>query len=289
MNDQDKYLNETERLLAMLNEDLESADDAHSALEVVTQLKLWQAPNLGPESTRLLIEKLAVELPGMDKEYRRNRLDWWPLLLMQSQLRVVHREIWAATLLVMTLGTLVTLGTYSNLSQQILPMTILAPIVAAVGVAFLYDSDSEQMMELENSTPSSVRLLLLARLTLVFGFNLILGLVASLLLTLLFEGVLLWPLIMSWLVPMSFLSALAFFSSTVTRDATLGAVIGMTLWGMHVFISYVPEHNFILHLLSWPGLSAPESRPILFVLAGLLVTLAIWLGANPARHTRATS
>ncbi|MBZ0284165.1 MAG: hypothetical protein K8L97_25730 [Anaerolineae bacterium] len=281
MDEQNKYLNDRERLEAILQEDVESPEDVKSLLDVALLLNRWQAPKPDKKATLSLVDVLVREMPSVHKKHW---FDVWPLLLLRSQIRVVRREIWAATLLTMLLGILVTLGTYTGTSEQTLPIVILAPVVAAIGVAFLYDNDSEQMMELENSTPASVRMLLLARLTLVFGFNLALGMTASLLLSLVYADVLLLPLIMSWLVPMSFLSALAFFSSVVARDATFGSIAGMFLWGMHIFIRYVPDRNLILHLLSWPGLSAPESRPVLFVLAGLLVLLALWIGGSSSRH-----
>jgi len=281
MDEQNKYLNDRERLEAILQEDVESPEDVKSLLDVALLLNRWQAPKPDKKTILSLVDVLVREMPPTHKKYS---FDVWPLLLLHSQLRVVHREIWAATLLIMALGTLVTFGTYTGASEQALPIVILAPVVAAMGVAFLYDSDAEQMMELENSTPASIRMLLLARLTLVFSFNLVLGLIASLLLAVLHTEVLLWPLIMSWLAPMSFLSALAFFASVLARDALFGSVIGMALWGMHFFMSHVPDQSLVLYLLSWPGLSAPEGRINLFVFGGVLIMVAIWVGGNGARY-----
>jgi hypothetical protein len=82
------------------------------------------------------------------------------------------------------------------------------------------------------STPTSPRLVLLSRLTLVFGYDLLLALIASLLLSMV-HGFTLWALIELWFAPMLFLSALALAASLVFSPlvAMVGALI---LWGLRL-------------------------------------------------------
>jgi len=277
---------ESEHLRAMLHEDTEATAELDELLQVVSRLKQWEAPRVDGKATMNLLEMLEQEMPTpIEQSPARRWSEWWPLLLMRSQFRVVRREIWAASALIMLLGTLVTLTTFNVASPDgATPIAILAPLVAAFGVALLYDSDVEQMLELEDSTPASVRLLLLARLTLVFGFDLLLALLGSIVLAATHANVSLWPLVMSWLAPMTFLSGLAFTLSIFTGDAVAGSLVGLMVWGTHVLMRTAAQSGWLPYLLSLPGLSALETRPLLLVLAPLLVVLALWwVGHNERR------
>ncbi len=267
---------EHQKLHKMLLEDLENLHAAEELLSTAQQLQHWQAPVAAPQLTSALIEHLTAELPVAPKSLRQKLVEWWPLLLLFSQIRVVGRSIWLASVLVMGLGTLVTLATFQWSGTPLL--ALLAPIVATVGVALLYDSDVEQILELENVTAASTRLLLLARLTLVFSFNLVLGLMGSLLLAAVQDEVSLWPLVLSWLAPMAFLSALAFLLSVLLVDALVSAAVSLTLWGLHIWLRYAPfGSDPLTSLFSFPGLNHPVNQPVLFVGAGLLLLVALWV------------
>jgi hypothetical protein len=148
----------------------------------------------------------------------------------------------------------------------------------------LYDSDVALMLELEDTTRASARMLLPARLTLVFGFNLLLGLLGSVVLAALRAELSLWPLVVSWLVPMTFLSALAFLFSVVFVDALMGGLVSLILWGTHVVLRAAAIQNDFLYLLSLPGLAAPESRPILLSVSLILLAIAVWLIGSSERR-----
>lgn len=274
-----------DRLRALLAEDVDSPEDAESLLLLLTYLEAWSSPSPTSAATSRLVESLLPELPEPDSPLEYG-LSWWPLLLLRAQLRIVRGEIWLATALVMMLGVIVTLATYDPTTTSLLPFTVLAPVMAAVGVALLYDSDIRQMFELEDTTPASARLLLLARLTLVFGFNLLTGIAGSVVLALLQSDLSLWPLILSWLAPMTFLSAFAFFLSVVTTDAFFGIVVGLFVWGGHVLMQLFPHLDNFSFALSLPGLIAAENRPVLFAVALLLVTVATWLAGLNERTFR---
>ncbi|HEX2908193.1 MAG TPA: hypothetical protein VHO69_15085 [Phototrophicaceae bacterium] len=273
---------ELEQLRARLQED--APGEAESLLAVAQQLQRWQAPPPTARDTAQLIARLQLEMLAAAQPSRWQRVrEWWPLLLVLAQLRIVRREILAASLLVVMLGVVVNLTTTQV--NGLSPLAILAPVMAAVGVALLYDSDMERILDLEDSTPASARLLLLARLLVVFGLNLVFSLVGSVVLALARADVLLWPLILSWLVPMTFLSAFAFWLSVVTGDSIAGMVFSLLVWGLHVTFRLPPMVNPITLLLSLPGLSDPVMQPRLLILAALLVVMALWLVGEPKRRT----
>ncbi|HEX7101030.1 MAG TPA: zf-HC2 domain-containing protein [Nitrolancea sp.] len=153
----------------------------------------------------------------------------WQLLCGQAPL--VRRGIWLASGLTTALGVLVAIAT---LHQSIgsFTLALIAPVVAAFGMAFIYGPENDPSLEIAISTPTSPRLVLLSRLTLVFGYDLLLALIASLLLTAV-HGFSLWPLIELWFAPMLFLSALTLAVSLLFSP--LVAMVGaLVLWGLRL-------------------------------------------------------
>ncbi|RPJ38394.1 MAG: hypothetical protein EHM21_16915, partial [Chloroflexi bacterium] len=128
--------------------------------------------------------------------------------LLRSQIPLVHREIWPASALVIGLGYVIAL-----IAAQSGVVYALAPLIAATCVSLIYGSESDPAYELALSTPTSPRQILLARLVLVFGYNLVLVLVATLGLLPMLSAQpsqpLLGALLLGWLAPMTFLSAMA--------------------------------------------------------------------------------
>jgi hypothetical protein len=156
------------------------------------------------------------------------------LLLLRRQLRLIGHGIWAASLIVLIVGMILTyLFPYAGGPGSDL-LALAAPIVAAAGIALLYGPENDPASELEYATPLSPALLLLTRLVLVYGYNLALALATSVLLWLLPSQAALWPLILSWLVPMLFLSALA-LALSVLWNSQVAIIVACSAWGLHVF------------------------------------------------------
>ena len=168
-------------------------------------------------------------------------IEWYPFLLLSRQLSVVRREIWSASALVLVLGLLVTLG---------LPeaggfvFAALAPVVAAAGVAALYSNSPSAILELEQATPASGGYLLLARLLLVFSYNLVLGMVGTMVLRP--TGVNMLPLILDWLAPMTFLCGFSFFLGMLSASALLAAGASLLLWMLYLILQQTAPYTDIL-------------------------------------------
>jgi hypothetical protein len=268
----------------MLRQDLGEEDEAGELLHTVQRLERWPAPAPTSQETARLIDRLRPALPEQAVHGPRwwDRLGvWWPWLLLRAQAKVVRGEIWAASALVIALGTLTTLladGKASSVST--LPLTLVAPVVAAVGISFLCGTESDPALEIELATPTSPRLVLLARLVLVYGFDLGLGLAGSAALAALMTGILLWPLVTTWLAPMSALSALAFLLTVLSTDATLGTLTSLGLWGLQSVLRTVDPAFLYVRL---PDLTAPAARPWLWTAALGLGGLALWAGGHEER------
>ena len=272
-----------EELLNQLSEDTGSPEAAAELLPVIHKLQEWKAsPPLIQETARLT-DVLVLLLKARRKctiSYRLY-LGW---LVLCSQLRVVQYEIWAASAIVMGLGTLVTLGySISNATDVTLPFVLIAPIAAAAGIAFLYGPSVDPALEIELTTPVSPRQVLVARLTLVFGSDLVFGLVGSAILSLLRADISFWPLVSAWLAPMTFLSSLAFLMTTLTLDPSLSLLACLGLWILENLTRLVPG----VHLpFSIPDLTAAATQPWLWLLAILLSGMAFWLGGGEEHWLR---
>lgn len=208
----------------------------------------------------------------------------WMWALIVTQARLIRRDIWIASTLVMALGTLITM--LSNEPPQMalgmLPLVWAAPIVAAAGVAFLYGPSVAPAIEIELTTPVSPHLILLVRLMLTFGFDLALGLTASVVLALTRSDIPFWPLVSVWLAPMAFLSALAFLLTVLTADPNVGFLVSLGLWAM----------QSTAEITGWGmlwfahAMTAAAARPWLWILALLLGGLALWAGGREDRWIR---
>jgi hypothetical protein len=167
----------------------------------------------------------------------------WQLLYVQSQ--IIQREMWPASAAVMALGAIVAV-----ISDHVEFVYFIAPLVAAASLALLFSPDYDPALELTLSTPTSPWKVLLARLSLVSGYNLLLALGATLTLLIIVPPELLGTLVLGWLGPMTFLSALALLLSLWIGTGNAIA-IAYGLW----LAQYIPYKSLGAWMVS-PGWSS---------------------------------
>ena len=263
-------------LRAKLIEDTGSPEEADRLLAVARRLPDWSAPTPTARSTAQLIATL--QAAQVQSPVTRHSKLLQLGLLIRSQARVIQPEIWLATALVMTLGVFVTLATAQpHVTIESLPFVYIAPIVAAIGLAFLYGPGLDPASEIEVATPTSPRLVFLIRLMLVFGFNLGLGLIHT--------DFSVWPLIDSWLTPMACLSALTVMCSVLFVDPLISTAAGSLAWGIFVSQQFI-ERTAVPWLTYLPNLASAEARPFLYGLALTLSVVALWLSGREERWLR---
>lgn len=272
------------------DDELQTINIKPDELEAITQkLGRWTAPEVQPEQTTALVKMLSGELQtsGITPK-KMGASDMWWLLILRAQIRVVQTEIWAASSVVMLLGLLVTLASYTSIQNpSALPFVLIAPLTTAFAISFLYGPTEEPAIEIELSTPVSQRLILLARLTLVFGFNLVLGFIISLLLSLSGLTTPLWMLIALWLAPMTFLSALAFVTGATSGNSGVSVLLIILLWTTQVVrqqLMVSPRGSDLVSFI--PDLLAVETLPLLVVLGVLLVVIGLWVVGREERWLR---
>lgn len=253
------------------------------AEQVGVFLRQWRDPAPDPSAKARLLETLLAELPERAPQrqpaHRQGFGLAWAWLVLRSQIRLVHPATWAASGLVIALGALVSLVFYQSAQTGAeLPFVFVAPLVAACGVAFLYGLDADPALELQLATPISPRMILLARLALLFSFNLTITLVCSVILALAQAQISLAPLIVAWLAPMTFLSALAFLLSVLFFDSLASVLLSFLLWIGIVLRRFISIESFIL-----PDVLNPVFYPFMLLAAPALVLLALWLAAREER------
>ncbi|MEU5785157.1 hypothetical protein [Micromonospora lupini] len=132
-----------------------------------------------------------------------------------------------ATAVVLLAGLLATLSTGTPY------VALLAPAVAAVGIAFAYGPGIDPAWELSCSMAVSDRMVLLVRALAVFGVNAVLGLAASA------ASGSATAVTLGWLVPMTAVCALALAAATVARSANVGVAAGLLGWTITVLFGQV--------------------------------------------------
>ena len=271
-------------------------DEARELEQVGAFLRRWRDPAPDAAAKAALLETLVAEmeaegrvgarhaLPGgvyLTREGLPRRDLRWAWLILRAQVRLVHPVTWAASGLVIALGALVTLLLYNPAQTGAeLPLVVVAPLVAACGVAFLYGLEADPALELQLATPVSGRLVLLARLALLFGFNLAITLVCSVGLVLAQAQITLAPLIAAWLAPMTFLSALAFLLSVIFFDSLASVLISLLIWVGATLRHFVTLEPFWLPDVLHSSFYAP-----MLAAAPALLLLALWLADHEERWT----
>jgi hypothetical protein len=151
--------------------------------------------------------------------------------LLAGQVPVVRARLWLASALVMALGG--ALAAADTRGTAGLVLAFVAPVVAAVGLAVVHGPRVDPNLEVALSSPTSPRTVLLARLTLVFGYDLALGLAASAALSATGSTGGLWAVVGAWLGPMALLSAVS-LAVSMWRGPNVAMGAAMVLWAARV-------------------------------------------------------
>jgi hypothetical protein len=193
-----------------------------SIASAVTPAQAPPAPPAPPAVIGAVLTRSAFE-PAAEAPAGRLR---YLASLVLAEARLIRLAVPIASVLVMALGVaLVLIGGGSNASQL---LALVAPIVAAAGVAGAYRSRHDPVAELVAATPTSSRFLLLIRLALVVAYDLVLALAASAVLAGTTAGAGIDALVGAWLGPMALLSSLSLLLAVrLGPDVALGAAVGL--------------------------------------------------------------
>jgi putative zinc finger protein len=232
----------------------------------------------GPQLVATVLRRAALNPPPRTAARPSWRLA--PLLLL-AQTRLVGRGVWIASALVMALGALLTVVAANTGPAAAWTPTVLAlvaPVVAAGGVAGLYSPARDPGYELAASTPAPPRLVLLARFTLVVGYDVVLALLASAALVL-FGGDTggLLRLTGAWLGPLALLAGLSLVLGVRFGPdiATTGALL---LWTLRLLDGSELTAGF--RVVTGPVTALWSTQPLTVAAAAVLVLAGLLLAGR---------
>jgi hypothetical protein len=191
--------------------------------------------------------------------------------VVRAQVPLVRKEIWPASLLILVLGFVVTL-----IADKAAFIYVLAPLVSAGGLAFIYGGEHDPAHELVLSTPISQIQILLARSVLVFGYNFLITVVLSWGLSLHYSSDVMLPLMLDWLAPMTFLSSLGLCISIISNSEN-AIFVSYFLWlGKYLILS--TEIRNVLGRVGEIFVALWQTPVLLYLLSGgMLVFMMIYV------------
>jgi hypothetical protein len=198
----------------------------------------------------------------------------WAWLVLRAQVPIVLQRLLAASLLVMMLGAAVVMASGRGWSRDV--FVLLAPLAAAGGSAILF---RDGLGELGLVLPARPRLVLLARLVVVFAADL----AAALLTSVAVAGRMheaLGALIGAWLGPMLLLATVSLLVSVVSGPGA-GTTVALGLWFLRVLAGLDTPGGFVTPSVAARVDAAWATSPIVLVVA--LTLLAASVVAAPRR------
>jgi len=242
-----------------------------------SSLEDWNAVRRAVRATAPAVAPGAAVLAGVYQRLTPRRSATGLLFLLQlvrSQVSLVRKAIWLASPATLALGCLVAFVLRTPDGGGLI-LAALSPLVAALGIAFICEPENDPALEIARATPTSPQRVLLTRLLLVYGYDLVLALVATMALAAGHTGMDLVPLISLWLGPMFFLSGLALVLS-LSVGASNAAVSAMCLWVLRLLVAL--ERGAASPLL--PPLAALNAfwhaNALLIFIGVLMLAGAIW-------------
>ncbi|MEU0478192.1 hypothetical protein ABZ260_03260 [Streptosporangium sp. NPDC006013] len=223
-----------------------------------------------PPSRRTSSPHVAAAVRGLHRA--------WALLAMEA--RLLNPAIWLASVLIMVVSVGYVLAGKGHADFV---LALAAPLIAMAGVAGSCGPEHDDAFELVAVTPTSPRVIMLARVTLVFGYDLLLALLASAVLAPLNAAPAgLASLIMAWLGPMAALTAFTLLLSVCWNpSAAIGG--GLSVWTLYALTATdVPVPDSVRHF--WTTNPATVTLALALTLAAVIVTGT----GEPIRRARAT-
>ncbi len=226
-----------------------------------------------------------IEVPAQEGQVSR-----WPIrhalihlwLVLNRQVRIIHKSIWIASTLVGLFCCCLALFFSTQSSDRVHDatslLTLFTAVVAASGVAFMYGSDKDPGFEITLSTPTSIRIVMLCRMALVIGYNFVLSAIASVIIALAHGGGL-WEVIQLWLGPMLLLSSIS-ISLTLMAGAAFALAISLIIEALQA-IRITLEKGLLVLQLARPDMW--QSSPYVIVLAVLLFGFAVFYAPRQPR------
>ncbi len=195
-------------------------------------------------------------------------------LVFRKQIGIIHKSIWIVSAMVMAFGCILifaaTAGNHNHIHEAQLLLALLASVIGASGVAFIYGAENDAGFELTLSTPTSIRIVMICRMILVVGYDLLLSALASTILALSYGGGP-WEIIQLWLGPMLLLASISLVLSMMV-GSVIGLLFSLILEATQALPTNI-EQGLLGLQLAHPNLW--QTNPVILLLAVLFFVFAI--------------
>lgn len=246
-----------EQLAEALREQGATPEECADLLPALHRLSEWEAPRPEPADTRRLLAHLTSALPAFSpvrqaiREHRQHRISLL-LATARAQVSLFGPGFWLVSALITLLGAAIVL---SNLRlDQEMVLRISGPLLAYLGTIIAFRGKGARVLELELVCLPSPLQLAVARLVIVLGYDVGLGLALGLLLWAGGAGHVL-ALTLSWLMPLLLVAGLALLLS-LRLSTQAAASLAYVSWLAFLVISTIPNLQALLltpALLVLPG------------------------------------
>jgi hypothetical protein len=226
----------------MIEHDLSSAqrDELGEMQSLIERLERYDVSE--PDTTRLLaaltplLDKQRSELLPAGEVNLVQRRGWrgW-LHVAWAQMSLIEAPFWWASLLVMAIGVLLSVGVGG--AEATLCLLVLSPLIAVAAVAYLFRPATRTLWEFEQLSQVQPLEFLYIRLALIFALT---GIIAAILLLVVgVQGlqIVLWRLLLIWAGPMMGMVGIALFCSVRWNNSA--SIIAPTLtWGLLILVGW---------------------------------------------------
>jgi hypothetical protein len=199
------------------------------------------------------------------------------IALVGVQMSLMSSGFVIVTIAFLILGLLVTNVIGDGSSKFLITAS---PFLGLLTLCYEHRAQLYKVEEMEQTCRYSPAQIDTARIVVVLGYNMVLGMVATLLLKS-FYTVVIWNLMMNWLAPLLLIVGIALFTS-LKFGITGGCIIAGAVWTAQVTLA---DGASFLHLLL-PSLTKGTANIIsmLFGIGLLYFSLNIWQGEEKMSH-----
>jgi len=205
-------------------------------------------------------------------------------LVFKKQIGIIHKSIWIVSAMVMVFGCILVLvatsGDHSHIRDAQLLLALFASVIGASGAAFIYGAENDVCFELTLLIPTSIRIVMICRMVLVVGYNLLLSALASTILALSYGGGP-WEIIQLWLGPMLLLASISLAISLMV-GSVIALLFSLILEATQALPTYM-EKGLIGLQLAHPELW--QTNPTILLLAVFFFVFAILYAPRQPRLT----
>lgn len=225
------------------------------------------APDAGP-----LLAKLKPIVPATHSGLQRDARRWLGLMWAQSTL--FEAPFWIASALTFAIGLIV--GFARGFAA--IGFIYIAPILAALGVAYAFRPATRGLWELEKISPVNPIELLYARLMLVLLVNTVIAFGLMAVIWLQTPQIVLWRLILAWAGPMLALTGVALYTS-IRWGAVIGIATPLIIWMSFVALSWraIVISSSSIQLSTEQLLNTIDTQPDVLLGSVIALALGVWM------------